>query len=155
GHVHLDRGRGHDGDVDHFAAGGEQAAGYGVLQHGSARAAVASHHDAAWSDISGEGLGKGAGERGSEKFADHAANSGDTHFEQMLSHAELRTCSSRDSKRRRGASPRCSQITRTMGSVWLTRTWNQWSGQSMRRPSTAVARPSGNFSRRLISSAGM
>ena len=37
-----------------------------------------------------------------------------------------------------GGSPRCSQMTRTTGSVWLTRTWNQRSGQSTRRPSDTI-----------------
>ena len=55
-----------------------------------------------------------------------------------------------------GGSPRCSQMTRTSGSVWLTRTWNQRPGQSTRRPSArSSCRPSVVALQARISSAGM
>ncbi len=56
--------------------------------------------------------------------------------------AKLRTSSRRASNSSFGGSPRCSQMTRTMGSVWLTRTWNQRPGQSTRSPSSTLTRPS-------------
>src|ERR1039457_6622173 len=57
-------------------------------------------------------------------------------------HAKLLTSSRRASNNSFGGSPCCSQITRTIGSVWLTRTWNQRPGQSTRRPSSTFTRPS-------------
>ena len=125
GDINLNRRRGSDADVDHFAARGEQSAGNRVLQHRSAGAGVPAHHHASAPDISAEGLGEGAGQRRREEFTHHAANAGNADLEQMLPQAKLLTCSSSVSNRRRGGSPRCSQITRTIGSVWLTRTWNQ------------------------------
>ena len=127
---HLDGGRGQNADVHHFAAGGEQAAGDRVLQHGAARARVAAHHDAAGPHVRSERLGEGAGELRREELADHAADSGYADLEQVFArhYRKLLTCSITPSNSSCGGSPRCSQMTRTIGSVWLTRTWNQRPG---------------------------
>ena len=78
--VDLDGGGGEDADVDDFAAGGEQAAGDGVVQHFAAGAGVAADDDASGADVGTEGLGEGAGEAGREEIADHAADAGDADF---------------------------------------------------------------------------
>src|SRR5207247_8759557 len=111
--------------------------------------------DTARADVRAERLRERAGQGWGEKFTHDTANPGDADLEQMLPHAAPLTCSRSVSYSHRGASPRCSQITRTIGSVWLTRTWNPRSGQSTRRPSIVVARPSGKLSRRFVNSAGM
>ncbi len=79
--IHLDGGGGEDADIHHFASGGEQAAGDGMLEHFAAGSGVAADHYAACADIGAEGLSEGAGEAGGEEVADNAADAGDADFE--------------------------------------------------------------------------
>src|SRR5579862_1221187 len=128
-----------------------------MVEHLAARPCVAADHHASGAHIGPEGLREGAREAGSQELAHHAADAGDADLQQMFARhqAKLLTSSSKASKSSFGGSPRCSQIMRTMGSVWLTRTWNQRSGQSTRRPSRTLTRPSLKRARRSINRAGM
>jgi hypothetical protein len=141
--VDLDGGGWQNAHIHDIAAGGKQTAVDGVLEHLAARARVPAHHHPAGAHIGPKCLGEGASQGGREESAHHATNPGDADLEQVFPghQAKLLTCSSRASKSSRGGSPRCSQIIRTAGSVWLTRTWNQRPGQSTLNPSSTLAFP--------------
>jgi len=89
GHIDLRRGRGSNADLDHLAAGGEQAAGDGAHQHFAGGARVAGHHHRARPDVRAESLREGAGEVWRQELAHHAPDAGDADLELVhAAHAE-------------------------------------------------------------------
>ena len=143
--VDLDGGRGQDADIHHFAAGREQAAGDRVMQHLAAGRACRGRPPRV---PRRRRCRKPARRRRPSRGVRKSPTTPRMPETPILSRcsrgiqAKLLTSSISASNNSRGGSPRCSQITRTIGSVWLTRTWNQRPGQSTRRPSSTFARPS-------------
>ena len=83
-HVDLDGRGGQYADIHYFAAGREQAAGDGMVQHLAARPGVAADDHAARTHVGAESLGEGAGQAGCEEIADHAADAGYADFQEVF-----------------------------------------------------------------------
>ena len=95
-----------------------------VLQHLPCAASVAADNHPPAPHIRPKCLAESVGKGWRQKLSHDSANTGNANLQQVFTghQARLLTWSRRASKSAAGGSPRCSQITRMIGSVWLTRT---------------------------------